>query len=59
LVALVQAESESDAEKVVKWEWPEFSAWRFINEVDAGFLPSDRFPLGDWMKQRLGVEVQS
>lgn len=53
LVALVEVKDEEDAQKVVSKEWPEWDGWRFIDEVDSDFKPSNRFQLSDWMKERI------
>jgi len=53
LVALIEAEDKEAAEKVISTEWPEWTSWRFIEEVADDYLPGDRFPLSDWMEDRL------
>ena len=53
LVALVEAENEKAAEVAIKKEWPEWDGWRFIEDREADWKPNDRFPLSDWMEQRI------
>lgn len=52
LCALVQAEGQGFAEAAVLADWPEAERWRFCSIKDADWLPGDRFPLDDWMKER-------
>lgn len=54
LCALVDAEHESDAMAAIQADWPEAAAhlWRFIEPRTADWLPGDRFPLSDWMRER-------
>jgi hypothetical protein len=55
LCAVVEGESELDACESIKQEWPECEDggdWRFFQEVDNDFHPSDRFVLSDWMVPR-------
>lgn len=53
LCALVEAEDEEDADKTIRADWPEKATFRFIDEAEPDWLPNDRFPLSDWMKERL------
>ena len=53
LVALIEADDEKAAEEVIKKEWPEWTDWRFIEPKDRHFRPSNRFPISDWMEQRI------
>lgn len=57
LCALVEAESETDAEVFVVISWPEAERWRFCEPKGTDWLPGDRFPLSPWMTERLGVEA--
>ena len=51
LCALVDATNEDDAKAAVIKEWPEAERWRFCNEHDGDL--GDRFPLSDWMRERM------
>ncbi len=51
ICALVDAQSEDAAKKAVTKDWPEAKEWRFCAESDGKL--SDRFPLSDWMKERM------
>lgn len=53
LCAFVQAKSEADAELQVLKDWPEAGPWRFNDERAWDWEPSDRFPLSDWMEERM------
>lgn len=63
LCALVEAESVDHVREVVLKDWPEFvkdwpsfggQLWRIEpEEVASDWLPIDRFPLSDWMKERI------
>ena len=55
IVAHVRAQTEADAEMVIKQEWPEAEEWRFNNETTQE-PPGDRFPLSDWMVERYEQE---
>lgn len=54
MVAIVRAKDEAAAWAAVRKDWPTKRARkvRFINEVDADWRPSDRFPLmGEALKR--------
>lgn len=54
LVALIKADGEEQASASIRKDWPEFDGgWRFIHEVGADWVLGDRFPLSDWMKERM------
>jgi hypothetical protein len=56
LCALVEAAGPSDARDAVYIDWPEATQntdWRFFEEKPADFVPGDRFPLSDWMNERV------
>jgi len=54
LVALIQANGEGEASASVRKDWPEFDGgWRFIDEVGADWVLGDRFPVSEWMKERM------
>lgn len=53
LVALIEAADEDAALRAVTADWPEIAGWRFIETCGPEFRLSDRFPLSDWMKQRI------
>lgn len=53
LCALVNADSRESAENAVHIDWPEATEWRFCYERECDFLPGDRFPLSDWVRDRL------
>ena len=61
LCAIVEAKNEDEAEKFVKTAWQtkgklEVGTIRFIEEREADWLPSDRFPITkEWEKQRLNI----
>lgn len=59
MVALVEAESEEAAWAAVEKDWPKASEnanRRFCEERDKTFtIVSDRFPLKDWAKKRMGL----
>jgi hypothetical protein len=57
LCALVQARWELPAKIAVRKDWPEATEWRFVREVASDFSPGDRFPLSDWMKERMQVSA--
>ena len=53
LCGLVQAETLELAQAAVLQDWPGIE-WRFSDERPVFYvLDSDRFPLSDWMKQRM------
>lgn len=52
ICALVYAESEDDARRAVLHECPNVDEWRFCEKRDSVDL-SNRFPLADWMIDRL------
>ena len=53
IVALVEAGSEEAAWKAVRLDWPEAVRERFCEAREDSYLPGDRFPLSDWMKERI------
>lgn len=55
LVSLVQAEDEEGIPEVLEPNWTkeERSDFRFVEEVDSDWRPSNRFPLSEWMKERI------
>ena len=55
LCAAVEANSEVEARMYVRIAWPEASEWRFCEEKPADFVPGDRFPLSDWMRERFAT----
>lgn len=55
IVAWVEAKNESEAKKAIAKDWPGKREWRFVEECDVGYVPTDRFPLSPWMKKRAGV----
>jgi len=57
LAACVEADSEETAKKIIESEWPnkDEQDWRFCSDKGDDFVPGDRFPLGDWMKERFEV----
>lgn len=58
LCALVAADTEEQAWKEVrdKKAWPDAGKERFAELVGPDHLPGDRFPLNDWMKERLAAQ---
>jgi hypothetical protein len=52
--ALVAASAEWTAKAAVAEDWPESvdAKWRFVEAKSPDWLPGDRFPLSDWMRQR-------
>ena len=58
LVALVAANSEQEAKETVNADWPEAYDWRFCDEVDLIFRPSNRFVRERWMLKRTGETEQ-
>jgi len=57
LCALVEAADEQTAKAVVLIDWPEAEGWRFVSAVPNDWRPMDRFPLADWMIERLGKDT--
>ena len=61
ICALVEAGSDEQARQAVATDWPESAGteWRFIERKDGSeWTPGgNRFPLSDWMKQRLNLEI--
>lgn len=55
LVALVEVENEDNIPELLKphWKDEERSDFRFVEEVDMDWKPNNRFPLSDWMKERI------
>jgi hypothetical protein len=57
LCALVEASNLKAAKAAVRQSWPEAPSkqqvWRIENEHDATFRPGDRFPVNDWIADRL------
>lgn len=55
MVALLEAENTDECRTIIEKDWPEFKGlpWRFIENRPEGWLPNDRFPLSDWMKERV------
>lgn len=53
LCAVVAAADEGAACAAVLQDWPEATDWRFCDEKPADWMPNDRFPLSDWMRERL------
>lgn len=51
LVALVDSESEEDAQIQIRLNWPEAETWRFCEDRDSKEF-NTRFPLQDWMIKR-------
>ena len=55
LCGLIEAKTEAAAKTAVKKDWPGI-AFRFVQQLSGSGLPlSDRFPLADWMRDRLAV----
>ncbi len=53
LCALVDAHNVTKAKEVICKDWPEAIEWRFVEQKSSDWLPNDRFPLKDWMRERL------
>jgi len=53
MCALVRAPSAAAAQAAILKDWPEASDWRFVNERDKAWRPSERFPLHPWMIDRI------
>lgn len=58
LVALIEARSARAARSSVRKDWPEAACWRFCDEKPSGWLPNDRFPLSDWMRERTAAKPE-
>lgn len=59
LCGLIEAETEDAAQQAVFADWPGIE-WRFVDEMEPGYVvTSDRFPLSDWMVERLQVSEAS
>lgn len=55
ICALVQAESLEAAWLAVRRDWPEFTK-RFQGDRASDYvIRNDRFPLSDWMRERMGT----
>lgn len=54
LCAVVEANSRGDAISKVLIDWPELKPGfvRFCDEKASSWVPSDRFVMDDWMKER-------
>ena len=60
LCALVEAKDEQDAWHQVWLDWPDMGDRRFATEQDKDYqVISDRFPLKDWIKERMVRDDQS
>jgi hypothetical protein len=60
ICALVVARHEAAARDAIIKDWPEaleHSDWRFFDCVGNSWELSDRFPLSDWMKERMAIHV--
>lgn len=55
IVAWVEAADESAARALLAADWPETQAaeFRFVDEVERSWRPSDRFPLASWTETRI------
>jgi len=59
LCGLIQAETVEAARDAVLVDWPGIT-WRFEHEKDSEYVvTSDRFPLSDWMKQRMATGARA
>lgn len=58
ICALVEGKSEEDAWNNVSIDWKSNEReYRFCDEVDKDWLPSDRFPITEkWQKERIGID---
>ena len=54
LCAYISADNEEEVFNTIKLDWPEISEFRFC-ELRDNYIPSDRFPLADWMIDRVKV----
>lgn len=53
VVALVSADSEADAKRVISRAWtPGVGEWRFCRKYSEGGQPGDRFPPCEWSIER-------
>mgnify|MGYP006921408983 CR=1 FL=1 len=57
ICALVEAADEDTAKAAVRVDWPEAERWRFCEEHDGSALGT-RFPLSDWMRERIGTSAK-
>ncbi len=56
LCAVVDAADEEAAAEAVRKDWPEWTAWRFIQERSPSYRPGDRFPIDvEWMQKRFNL----
>jgi hypothetical protein len=57
LCAVVEANSLEDAVSKVLIDWPEISGdnLRFCDQRGSSYVPSDRFVMEDWMKERFNI----
>lgn len=54
MCATVEAESEDAAREAIRRDWPEAEEWRFCEpRPDKKIELGDRFPLDDWMVERI------
>lgn len=55
LCAFVVANNDEEAANSILKDWPEATqnGWRFFETKDPEFVPNDRFPLSEWMQERL------
>lgn len=53
ICALVEAVDEEGAKLAVLKDWPEAGEWRFCEQFGLSWQPNDRFPLSDWMQERI------
>ena len=53
LCGLVEAADDAAAKAAVLTDWPEATAWRFCEEHEPDFRPGTRFPLSNWMLERV------
>lgn len=56
ICAVVSADDDDHAATCVMQDWPEAIGWRFINKKPDDFIPGDRFPVSDWMVERLSTK---
>lgn len=60
LVALVECGDVNDAATAIYADWPEARlaveewGWRFADLKPDNYVPNDRFPLSEWMMDRVG-----
>jgi hypothetical protein len=55
LCAYVHAGDEKAAKEAVLRDWPEATEWRFCEPREA-VIESSRFPLEDWMRERMSKQ---